>query len=103
MQAWSEVECQETSILYGRSEDMVYVTTSDLTQMNRLDKLANDEGSDWECCNEMWQDGKIVFKEYRAPKSLLSFRRAIAKRELSEEQKRAIGERLGKARGNATS
>lgn len=40
---------QETTIQFNRDESIVNIWTSDSTVMTKLDKLANDSESPWEC------------------------------------------------------
>lgn len=81
------LEEQETVINYGRTDDYLTLWTSDPTVMTKLDKLEA-----WELVKTETSGGQIYAKEYKAPKRLLSFRSKI--KELTEEQKKAMAERL---------
>lgn len=81
---------QETVVLYMRDEDFATIYTSDSTQMTRLDKL---------CVNSpdlyvLIEDTGIGKKYKCHDKDLISFRKK--KRELTDEQKEAAGERMRK-------
>ena len=66
---------QETTIQFDRDGEMASIWTSDSTVMTRLDKLANDSESPWECvATELDEVGWVVCREYRCPKNLISFR-----------------------------
>lgn len=82
---------QETIISYSRDEDFAYIWTSDSTIMTKLDKRV--ESGDYEIFDiGKDMDGNLLSKEYRCPKNLISFR--SKKKELTEEQKQASGERM---------
>lgn len=79
---------QETNILYMRDQDYAEVYTSDSTQMTRLDKLCSQNPEVYSLVKDTGRG-----KTYRiADKSLISFR--AKKRELTEEQRQAAGERM---------
>ena len=85
---------QETVIQYSRNDPNVTVWTSDSTQMNRMDKLVETDGSLWKCIDIGYAnvDGKrsIISKEYRGQKALLTIR---AKRnQLTDEQKKNMAQ-----------
>lgn len=89
------VEEQETTISFYRDSDTAVVYTSDRTVMTKLDKLAEDPGSPWTLVRESrLQGGDVVGKYYRTPKGLISFRRAKVTRELTDEQKADMAQRL---------
>lgn len=83
---------QETVIQFSRKDSTVSVWTSDSTQINRMDKLVEAEGSLWECVDVGYanMDGErsIVTKEYRGDKGLLTIR--AKKKQLTDEQKAKI-------------
>ncbi len=87
------LEEQETVINYGRTDDYLTLWTSDQTVMTKIDKLKA-----WELVKTETSDGKIYAKEYRAPKKLLSFRSKTKTRELTEEQRQVLSERMERAR-----
>lgn len=86
---------QETVIRYSRRESTVTVWTSDSSQMARMDKIVNSDGSQWECVDVGYvnMDGErsIVSKEYRGDKNLLTIR--AKKKQLSDEQRAKLADK----------
>lgn len=91
---------QETTIHFMRDSDTASVYTSDTTVMTRLDKLAADEGSPYWTLEKVHHDrnGNVVSKVYGTKKRLVSFRRDVVARPMTEEQKAAARNRLLAAR-----
>ena len=81
---------QELHISWMRDEDFANIYASDTTQITRLDKLCKESPTMYQLIEDTCR-GKI----YRCnDKDLISFRKK--KRELTEEQKEAAGERMRK-------
>lgn len=81
---------QEVCINFMRDEDFATIYTSDTTYMTKLDKLCNTNPDMYSLITDTSRG-----KTYRVEdKTLISFR--AKKRELSEEQKIAAGERMRK-------
>lgn len=79
---------QETEVLFMRDQDYAEIYTSDSTQMTRLDKLVKSHPENYVLIKDTGR-GKI----YRLnDKTLLSFR--AKKKEVSDEQRQAAGERM---------
>lgn len=79
---------QEVSINFMRDEDFATIYTSDTTYMTKLDKLCKTSPDMYSLIADTGRG-----KTYRVEdKTLISFR--ARKRELSEEQKIAAGERM---------
>lgn len=86
------LEEQETTINFCRTEKGFNVWTSDRTVMTKLDKLCNSSPMNYKLVNVGKIDGQIADKEYIVTdKKLLSFR--AGKRALSDEQKAKLAER----------
>lgn len=87
---------QETTVNFSRDSDLCTVFTSDRTIMTKLDKLVNDEDSPLWKLKEVryFQNGELASKIYETHKRLISFRSNITTRELTEEQKEAVAERM---------
>ena len=84
---------QETSINFSRDGKYASIWTSDSTVMTKLDKRV--ESGDYELIDVgKDRDGNILSKEYQCPKRLVSFRSKKVTRELTEEQKQAVSERM---------
>lgn len=89
---------QETTINFSRTDDTCIVWTSDKTVMTKLDRLC-DTSDNYEVIKVGKVDGTIVDKEYQIKdKSLISFRSAKVKMNLTEEQRREKAERLSRIR-----
>ncbi|BAL84674.1 hypothetical protein SELR_pSRC400230 (plasmid) [Selenomonas ruminantium subsp. lactilytica TAM6421] len=85
------VKEQETVIQIDRTGDIARVYSTDATMICKLDKK-------YERYQVHKQNRKIVGVEYRVDKRLLSWRSAPAVSHMTDEQKKAAGERLKKAR-----
>lgn len=90
------VDEQETSISYMRDSDQCRIYTSDTTVMTKLDKLVEDEESPlWKLVTEhKLKDGTLVAKTYETNKNLISFRKGISTRNLTDEQRQSRSERM---------
>lgn len=92
---------QETTISFGREDDIAVIWTSDKTMMNKLDKLVENDDSPWKCVDVGRNDEYgVLCKEYRVPKKLISFRSRTTTREMTEEQKQRSAEALRLYREN---
>lgn len=81
---------QEVNITWMRDEDFAKIYASDSTAITRLDKLCKDSPTFYKLINET-----PIGKTYLCTdKNLISFR--SKKRELTDDQKRAAGERMRK-------
>ena len=87
---------QETTINIMRDGETAQIYTSDTTMMTKLDKFVErDDCPDWKLVREQFsREGELVGKVYETKKQLVSFRASIVKRELTEEQRQALSERL---------
>ena len=84
------IDEQETYIGFMRDESWATICTSDSTQITRFDKLCKAYPDMYQFIGE---DG--AYKRYKCmDKSMISLRGK--KRELSDEQKQAAGERMRK-------
>jgi len=83
---------QETIINYNREDAIATVYTRDPGVMKKLDQLVISFPEVYKCIGETDID-----KTYEMPKSAVNYRKP---RRLSEEQRRAAGERLKRAKLN---
>lgn len=84
------LEEQETVIHFMRGEDFVTISTTDSTMITKMTKLCDNNPDMYKVINE---DG--ASKIYRCyDKSMVSLRQK--KREVTEEQRKAAGERMRK-------
>lgn len=90
---------QETVIQISRDEDVAHIWTSDTMMMTKLDHRVEDS-EEWTCEEVQKIDGEVFAKTYICPKNFISFRGKKTQRVLTDEQKKAIADRL-KASRNA--
>lgn len=84
------LEEQETVIHFMRGEDFATISTTDSTMITKMTKLCDNNQDMYKVINE---DG--ASKIYRCyDKSMVSLRQK--KREVTEEQRKAAGERMRK-------
>ena len=91
---------QETTISFMRNSDICTVYTSDNTVITKLDKLVeNKKAPCWRLKAEhRLHSGELVGKTYETHKRLISFRSDIVAREMTEEQREAVAERMKELR-----
>lgn len=91
------LEEQETVIQYNRNDKKAIIYTSDSTTITKIDKLCVSAPDYYTLKEENYdKEGKLVSKTYILnDKKMIAFRKA--KRVLSEEQKKLMGERLRNA------
>lgn len=84
---------QETTISFGREDDIAVIWTSDKTMIYKFDKLV-EESEDWNCVDvEKNEEYGVLCKEYRVPKKMLTFRsKRTTGRKMTEEQKQKLAE-----------
>ena len=87
------LEEQETIIGFMRTDNLMEIYTCDSTMITKLDKLVANNLEQYKVIKE---DG--VSKTYTCPKRFLTLRAADVKRDYTEEQKKALAERLHKSR-----
>lgn len=86
---------QETVICIDRETRAARIYTSDTRFINKLDKL-------YERKRVHRNEDGITAVEYEVAEKLISFRSGVVKRNLTDEQRQQIGERLNRGRkGNA--
>lgn len=81
---------QETVIQFDRNGTVCHVYTTDSTMMTKLDKIHKRVKQDY-------VNGKPIAAYYEFDKKLLSFKKKRAKQNLTDEQRKQIGERLAKS------
>lgn len=82
---------QETVIQFDRNGTVCHVYTTDSTMMTKLDKIHKRVKQDY-------VGGKPIAAYYEFDKKLLSFKKKRIKQNLTDEQRKQIGERLTKSR-----
>jgi hypothetical protein len=89
-----QAEEQETIIIIDRNSDTAKLYSSDTRFRNRFRKLYGDRQ-----VKTYSQNGEVVAEEYEVDKRLVTFRSAVPKRrELTEEEKTELRERLERIR-----
>lgn len=90
------LEEQETIINISRTNDIASIYTSDTRYMTKLDRLVKNNPDEWKCTGQEKQEEDVVAKYYECPAKYTSFRSRTVKRELTEEQKEVLRERMKK-------
>lgn len=90
---------QETTITFRRTDKDADIWTNDRTMITKLDKLCEKSPDNYKCIDinrYIMDDGDVIVdKKYCiSDKTLISFRSAKIHRELTDEQKREMAERL---------
>lgn len=89
-----QAEEQETIIIIDRNSDTAKLYSSDTRFRNRFRKLYGDRQ-----VKTYSQNGEVVAEEFEVDKRLITFRSAVPKRrELTEEEKAELRERLERIR-----
>lgn len=97
---------QETVIIFGRNDDMASVETTDSTVLTKLKKCADTSPDEWVLTNVTTSPfesapTKITSICFKCPKKLVSLRlKSAAPRELTDEERAEIAERMRGIRGN---
>lgn len=91
---------QETVITFGRNGNTASVETTDSTVLTKLKKCAATSPDEWVLTNVTTSPNesdptKVTSICFECPKKLISFRsKSVAPRELTEEEKAEIAERM---------
>lgn len=97
---------QETVIIFGRNDDMASVETTDSTVLTKLKKCADTSPDEWVLTNVTTSPfesdpTKITSICFKCPKKLVSLRlKSAAPRELTDEERAEIAERMRGIRRN---
>lgn len=92
--AYIMLDEQETTINFSRIGDSATICTSDTTEKTKLNRLVERQPEYWSVVND---DG--IFATYRCqPKSLISYRSKPVKRNLSDEDRQILADRLAQGR-----
>ena len=88
---------RETIITFNAAEDTAEVYTADPVYIRKMDKLCEQFPDTYKFMEELSAKQCKESKTYSMPKRLVKFRAPVT-REISEEQREALAERLRKAR-----
>ena len=92
------IEERETNVLFNEKDGYWSIVTDVPKHMRKFDRLG------YECVKTIYYpDGSVETKEYKAPEWALSFRGKKRELNLTDEQKKAMGERLRKNNSRNTS
>lgn len=95
---------QETVINFYRTDDRMSIYTSDQTMITKLMKLLKkseqNEEAGYILVREEKSNGRVVAIEVSAPKHLMSLRMPKEKRELTDEERKAMADRMMRARNH---
>lgn len=97
---------QETVIIFRRNDDMASVETTDSTVLTKLKKCADTSPDEWVLTNVTTSPfesdpTKITSICFKCPKKLVSLRlKSAAPRELTDEERAEIAERMRGIRRN---
>ena len=98
------IDEQETVIVFGRNNDTASVETTDSTVLTKLKKYATTNPDEWVLTNVTTGQNesdpmKITSICFECPKKLISLRsKSTAPRELTEEERAEIAERMRNVR-----
>lgn len=85
---------QETIISFNAAEDTVELYTADPVYIRKLNKLAEKNPEQFKPGQVENCQGEIVARRYIFSKRFISIRSKDVKRELTEEQRKELAERL---------
>ena len=104
MNSGIRLEEQETVVNFYRTDHRMSIYTSDQTMITKLMKLLKkseqNEEAGYMLVREEKMNGRVVAIEVSAPKHLMSLRMPKEKRELTDEERKAMADRLRKARNH---
>ena len=89
---------QEVIINFNAAEDTAELYTADTVWMRKLDKLVEQNPEQFKPGRVETYKGEVVAKRYSFPKRFITIRSKDMKRELTDEQRAELAERLSKAR-----
>lgn len=102
MNSGIRLEEQETVVNFYRTDHRMSIYTSDQTMITKLMKLLKkseqNEEAGYILVREEKMNGRVVAIEVSAPKHLISLRTPKKKRELTDEERKAMADRMRMAR-----
>lgn len=85
---------QEVIINFNAEDETATIYTANPVWIRKMDKLVEQNPEQFEMYRQEKLDGRIISKAYKFPKRFVSIRSKDVKRELTEEQRAAMAERL---------
>ena len=89
---------QEVTIGFNAAGDTAELYTADPVWMRKLDKLVEQNPEQFRSERSETYKEEVVAKRYSFPKRFITIRSKDVKRELTDEQRTELAERLGKER-----
>lgn len=90
------LEEQEVVINFDRVDEFATIYTSDITWIRKMDKMCEECPDEYKCIQESKCNGNIVGKTYQFPKKLVSLRKPMKQKNVTEEVKKLRMENLAK-------
>ena len=89
---------REVIVRFYTDEQTATVYTSDYNYMRKFDRLVEENPDVWKFTRQETCQGDVVGKFYGCPKKMITFRAKKPTREMTEEQKKELNERLARMR-----
>lgn len=89
---------REVIVRFYTDEQTATVYTSDYNYMRKFDRLVEENPDVWKFTRQETCQGDVVGKTYECPKRMITFRAKKPTREMTEEQKKELNERLARMR-----
>ncbi len=85
---------QEVIINFNAEEDTAALYMANPSWIQKLDRLVEPNPKQFEMYRQEKMDGRVISKAYRFPKKFVSIRSKDAKRELTDEQRAELAQRM---------
>lgn len=92
------LEEQEVSINFDRLDETATIYTSDITWIKKMDKMCKECPDEYKCIEESICGDVVVGKTYSFPKKLISLRKPMKQKNISEKVKALRKENLSKSK-----
>ena len=89
---------QEVIINFNAEEDTATLYTENPAWIRKLDRLVEQNPEQFEMYRQEKMDGRVISKLYRFPKRFVSIRSKDAKRELSDDLRAELAQRMREQR-----
>ena len=85
---------QEVIINFNAEEDTAALYTVNPSWIQKLDRLVEPNPKQFEMYRQEKMDGRVISKAYRFPKRFVTVRSKDTKRELTDEQRAELAQRM---------
>ncbi len=89
---------QEVTIIFNAVDETAEIYTANPVWTRKMDKLVEQNPKQFKLERVGKCEGKIISKSYSFPKKFITIRSKETKRELTEEQRAELAERLNRSR-----